>query len=134
MKVSPRVQTSNLKIVKLTKTQQQRRKFFKAGVELVYSFETKCFTVKDTAPGAYSIDSQMNRIPSIDRCPVILSKVWKMPVLSIFKCCISAEILHLFGLRARSLTTVLQIPLEGLVAESDHSIPRYLEYADFHIH
>ncbi|KAF7894085.1 hypothetical protein EAF00_007599 [Botryotinia globosa] len=60
--------------------------------------------MKDATSGAYSIASQMNRIPSMDRCPVILSKVWETSVLSIFKCCISAEILQLPGLSTESLT------------------------------
>ncbi|KAF7926753.1 uncharacterized protein EAE97_010262 [Botrytis byssoidea] len=62
--------------------------------------------VKDATPGAYSIASQMSRIPSIDRCPVILSKVWEMSVLSTFKYCISVEILQPPGLRTESLTAV----------------------------
>lgn len=50
---------------------------------VVYGFETECFTAKDTKPGAYGIDSQMNRILFIDRCPVILFRFWKMSVLNI---------------------------------------------------
>ncbi|KAF7959590.1 hypothetical protein EAE96_001206 [Botrytis aclada] len=92
-KVSPRVQNSNLNIIELIKRSDREESLFEQ--------------MKDTTPGAYGIDSQMNGTPFIDQCPMILSKVWKMSFLSIFKCCISAEILQLSGLRTGSLTTAL---------------------------